>query len=176
MKRSIRLLAPILATLQMIAVGAIRGQDKDNKQALVRFSGVELRARPYVGKEYDKAPVDILDLKMERDRYGLKVSGIEIINRSSKPIRAVEFIWFLTREERGSRLILQRGFLSGTRQLPKTLAKDERVKLKSASVEIDKMFLNRVGDQGQHYIEIAVDNVTYLDGKSEKPKVRAWRL
>jgi hypothetical protein len=25
-------------------------------------------------------------------------------------------------------------------------------------------------------IEIAVDNVTYLDGKSEKPKVRAWRL
>jgi hypothetical protein len=42
--------------------------------------------------------------------------------------------------------------------------------------DIDKMFLNRVGGQGQHHIEIAVDNVTYLDGKSEKPKVRAWRL
>ena len=178
MGRSIRLLAPILATLQMIAAGAIREQDKENKQAFVRFRGVELRARPYVGKEYDKAPVDILDLKMEENRYGygLKVSGIEIVNRSPKPIRAVEFIWFLTREERGSRMILQRGFLSGTWQLPKTLAKDERVKLKSASVEIDKMFLNRIGGLGKHYIEIAVDNVTYLDGKSEKPVVRAWRL
>ena len=73
-------------------------------------------------------------------------------------------------------MILQRGFLSGTWLLPKTLAKGERVKLKSASVEIDKMFLNRVGGQGQHYIEIAVDNVTYVDGKSEKPVVRVWRL
>ncbi len=46
-----QLLIPILATLQMIAVGAIREQDKDNKQSLVRFMGVELRARPYEGKE-----------------------------------------------------------------------------------------------------------------------------
>jgi hypothetical protein len=176
MKRSIRLLAPVLATLQVIAVGAIRGQDKDNKLALVRFRGAELRARPYEGKEYDKAPVDILDLKMERDRYGLKVSGIEIVNRSPKPIRAVDFIWFLTREEGDSRVILHRGFISGAWRLPKALAKDERVKLESASVEIDKMFLNRIGDRGQYYIEIAVDNVGYVDGKSEKPVVRVWRL
>jgi hypothetical protein len=27
-----------------------------------------------------------------------------------------------------------------------------------------------------NYIEIAVDNVTYVDGKSEKPKVWVWRL
>jgi hypothetical protein len=173
-----QLLIPILAAMQMITVGAVRGQDKDDKQTAIQFGGVELRARPYVGKEYDKAPVDILDLKMEKSNYGygLKVSGIEIVNRSPKPIRAVEFIWFLTREEGDSRMILQRGFLSGTWLLPKTLAKGERVKLKSASVEIDKMFLNRIGARGQLYIEVAVDNVTYGDGKSEKPKVRAWRL
>jgi hypothetical protein len=171
-----QLLIPILATLQLIAVGAIREQDKDNKQALVRFMGVELRARPYEGKEYDKAPVDILDLKMERAKYGLKVSGIEIVNRSPKPIKAVDFIWFLTREEGGSRVILHKGFISGAWRLPKAIAKDERVKLESASVEIDKMFLNRIGDRGQYYIEIAVDNVGYVDGKSEKPVVRAWRL
>jgi hypothetical protein len=176
MERSIRLLAPILATLQMIAFGAIREQDKANKQILVRYRGVELRARPYQGKEYDKAPVDILDLKMEMERYGLKVSGIEIVNRSPKPIRAVDFIWFLTREEGDSRVILHRGFISGAWRLPKALAKDERVKLESASVEIDKMFLNRIGDRGQYYIEIAVDNVGYSDGKSEKPVVRVWRL
>ena len=176
MERSIRLLAPILATLQMIAFGAIRGQDKDNKQALVRFMGVELRARPYEGKEYDKAPVDILDLKMERAKYGLKVSGMEIINRSSKPIKTVQFIWFLTMENENSRLVLQRGFISEEWLLPKILAKGERVKLESTSVEIDKMFLNRLGARGQLYIEVAVDNVTYGDGKSEKPKVRAWRL
>ncbi len=171
-----QLLIPILAAMQMISIGAVQGQDKDDKQTAIQFGGVELRARPYEGKEYDKATVDILDLKMERDRYGLKVSGIEIVNRSPKPIKAVEFIWFLTREEGGSRMILQRGFLSGTWLLPKTLAKGERVKLKSASVEIDKMFLNRIGARGQLYIEVAVDNVTYGDGKSEKPKVRAWRL
>ena len=176
MERSIRLLAPILAALQMIAVGAIREQDKDNKQSLVRFMGVELRARPYEGKEYDKAPVDILDLKMERARYGLKVSGIEIINRSSKPIKTVQFIWFLTMEDGNSRMVLRRGFISEEWLLPKIIAKGERVKLESASVEIDKMFLNRIGGRGQLYIEVAVDNVTYGDGKSEKPKVRSWRL
>ena len=171
-----QLLIPILATVQMITGGAIREQDKANKQTLVRYMGVELRARPYEGKEYDKAPVDILDLKMERERYGLKVSGIEIVNRSPKPIRAVDFIWFLTREEGDSRVILHRGFISGAWRLPKALAKDERVKLESVSVEIDKMSLNRIGDRGQYYIEIAVDNVSYVDGKSEKPVVRVWRL
>jgi len=176
MERSIRLLAPILAALQMIAVGAIREQDMANKQTIVRYMGVELRARPYEGKEYDKAPVDILDLKLERDKYGLKVSGIEIVNRSPKLIKTVQFIWFLTTEDGKSRTVLRRGFISEECLLPKILAKGERVKLESASVEIDKVFLNRIEARGQLYIEVAVDNVTYGDGKSEKPKVRAWRL
>jgi len=45
MGRSTRLLAPILATLQMIAVGAIREQDKDKKQTSVPIATVRARNR-----------------------------------------------------------------------------------------------------------------------------------
>jgi hypothetical protein len=152
---------PIL--LVCLAVTTGRGiEDNDRLPAGDWTVGFHL----YQGEGFDSMPVRVTSVRSERNK-GL--SGVELRNRSSKPVTAIKIGWYVSTEG-GPGTILAKGE-SPLLSLPATLNDNESLQFSLPPVSLIKILSPVVKGKtlrGDFSVQVAVTEIVYKDGSTWK--------
>lgn len=122
------------------------------------------------------APVEVASFQIEDLGHELRIIDVALKSGFVRPVKAVEFTWYVMEGEGVSAVIVKEGLPTAWIALPAQLKEGEELKLNSAGIRIRKILLKDVDLSGGRRIEVKVTNVLYADGSSWRQRLRARRL
>jgi len=176
MQQSIKML--ILPLAMLLAINVDKSVGQEGKRPQVRPGGWTVTAQPYRGPGHESIPVEVLSVTMRNEDHEFRFTNVILKNRAQKPVKAVKFIWILTKKEEEETWIVREGLSTTWIRLPRQLPVSEKleVELNPRVFRIQEMMLKGLSLSGDYRFEIAVDDVLYADGSSWKPHRRFWYL
>jgi hypothetical protein len=166
-----RLLCVILAVFALVTLaslsvsGSLNQSQTDSDEALPRGKWT-VSANPYFGADYKSLPVVVVSVTSDSAK-GLKITKVGVYNRSSKPITAVRFGWYLTTRQ-DTHTILKQGqspLIMPSGGLPMNVERE----IEFPIVSFGRVARSLVGSgelKGDFRIQVVANEIQYEDGST----------
>src|SRR5687767_6104767 len=87
----------------------------------------------------ESAPVEVAGFQVKDVGYELRLTDADLKGHSAKPVKAVEFTWYVVQKEGGSTIIIKEGLPTTWMALPEQLREGGELKLRHTGITIRKV-------------------------------------